>query len=138
MIKKASLKRQIEDKISRCWKRQVFARKDFIPMGDYDQVGRALLTLTKEGKLIRIGYGLYAKARTNRITGLPMIASDGGFEQVAKEALDLLDVEWQPSSMEQDYNSGSTQIPINAQVFIKGRFNRKIGTDKFSLQVQRN
>jgi hypothetical protein len=36
---------------------------------------------SKEGKLIRIGYGLYAKARTNHITGLPMLASDGGFEQ---------------------------------------------------------
>lgn len=138
MAKRISLKRQIEDKISRCWKRQVFARKDFMPMGDYDQVGRALLTLAREGKLIRIGYGLYAKARINRITGQPMLASDGGFEQVAKEALNLLEVEWQPSSTEQDYNNGSTQIPINAQVFINGRFSRKIGTDKFSLKVQRN
>ncbi len=138
MAKRTPLKRQIEGKISRCWKRRVFARKDFMPMGDYDQVGRALLILTREGKLIRIGYGLYAKARMSRITGLPMLASDGGFEQVAKEALDLLDVKWQPGSIEQDYNNGSTQIPVNAQVFINGRFSRKIGTDKFSLQVQRN
>jgi hypothetical protein len=138
MNRKTPLKRQIEAQISRCWKRRVFTRKDFIPMGDYDQVGRALLTLTREGKLIRIGYGLYAKARINRITGLPMLASDGGFEQVAKEALDLLNVEWRPGSTEQDYNNGSTQIPINAQVFINSRFSRKIRTDKFSLQVQRN
>lgn len=138
MAKKISLKQQIENKISRCWKRNVFARKDFIAMGDYDQVGRALLTITREGTLIRIGYGLYAKARQNRITGLPMLAATGGFEEVAKEALDLLDVKWQPSATEQEYNSGSTQIPVNAQVFINGRFHRKIGTDKFTLQVQRN
>lgn len=138
MYRKIALKRQIEEKITRCWKRQVFMRKDFIALADYDQVGRALLALTREGKLIRIGYGLYAKARVNRITGLPMLASAGGFEQVAKEALNLLDVEWQPGDMEQAYNSGSTQIPISAQVFINSRFNRKIGTDKFNLQVQRN
>ena len=138
MTKKASLKRQIAEKITRCWKRQVFVRDDFMPLADYDQVGRALLSLTREGKLIRIGYGLYAKARINRITGSPMLAADGGFEQVAKEALDLLNVKWQTGSTEQDYNNGSTQIPANAQVFINDRFSRKIGTDKFSLQVQRN
>jgi hypothetical protein len=130
-----SLKQQIEVKISRCWKRNVFVRKDFMALGDYDQVGRALLVLCREGKLIRIGYGLYVKARANRITGLPMIAAAGGFEQVAKEALDLLDVDWEPSLMEQNYNSGSEQIPINPQAIIRSRFNRKIATDKFTLQV---
>lgn len=109
-----------------------------MPMGDYDQVGRALLTLTKEGSLIRIGYGLYAKARINRITGLLMIDSNGGFDGVAKEALDLLKVKWQPSRAQQYYNNGSTQIPTNTQVSIKGRFNRKIRTAKFSLQVKRS
>ncbi len=138
MAKGTSLKKQVEGKMSRCRKRQVFARKDFMPMGDYDQVGRALLILTREGKLMRIGYGLYAKARINRITGLPMLASEGGFEQVAKEALDLLNVAWKPCSTEQDYNNGATQIPMNAQVFIAGRFSRKIKTDKFNLQVQRH
>ena len=107
-------------------------------LGDYDQVGRALLALTKEGKLIRIGYGLYAKARINRITGLPMLSAPGGFDQVAKEALDLLEVNWQPSMSEQGYNAGAEQIPVNTQVFIKNRFNRIIGTDKFRLQVRRN
>ena len=77
----------------------------------------------------------YVKARANRITGLPMIAAAGGFEQVAKEALDLLDVEWEPSLMEQNYNSGSEQIPVNPQAIIRSRFNRKIATDKFTLQV---
>ena len=139
MARKVSLERQVEVKISRCWKRNVFARKDFVTLGDYDQVGRALLNLTREGKLIRLGYGLYAKARVNRITGLPMIAAEGGFDQVAKEALTLLGVKWQPSIAEQNYNAGfTTQIPVNTQVLIKDRFNRTIGTDQLKLQVQRN
>jgi hypothetical protein len=77
------------------------------------------LNLSRQGKLIRLGYGLYAKARPNRITGLPMIAAPGGFDQVAKEALSLLGVKWQPSIAEQNYNARlTTQIPVNTQVLV--------------------
>jgi len=139
IARRISLERQVEDKITRCRKRNVFTRKDFVSLGDYDQIGRALLNLTREGKLIRLGYGLYTKARKNRITGLPMIAAKGGFDQVAKESLNLLGVKWQPGIAEQNYNAGvTTQIPINTQVLINDRFNRIIGTDKFKLEVQRN
>jgi hypothetical protein len=139
MSRKLSIGRQVEYKIIRCWKRNVFTRKDFEKLSDYDQIGRALLVLTRQGKLIRLGYGLYAKARLNRITGLPMLAAPGGFDQVAKEALTLLGVKWQPSIAEQNYNAGlTTQIPVNTQVLINDRFNRTISTDQFQLQVQRN
>jgi len=139
MSKRIPLERQIEKKILRCWKRNVFIRKDFITeSGDYDQIGRALLNLVRKGKLIRLGYGLYAKGRINRITRLPMLAAEGGFDQVAKEALTLLGIKWQPSIAEQNYNAGlTTQIPVNTQVLINGRFNRTIGTEQFKLQVQR-
>lgn len=130
------LKKKILAKINRCYKRTVFTRKAFSALAGYDQVGRALLSLTQEGRLIRIGYGLYAKARINRLTGAPMLAAEGGFDQVAKEALDLLGVKWEPSDSEQKYNAGSTQIPVNSQVSIHGRFNREIYTDKFRLQVR--
>ncbi len=139
MPKRISIERQVEGKISRCWKRNVFTRKNFEELSDYDQIGRALLNLTRQGKLIRLGYGLYAKARTNRITGLPMIAAEGGFDQVAKEALTLLGIKWQPSIAEQNYNAGiTTQIPVNTQVLINERFNRTIKTEQFKLQVKRN
>ena len=35
-----------------------------------------------------------------------MLAADGGFDQVAREALNLLNVKWKPSKEELDYNSG--------------------------------
>ena len=132
-----ALKQKIETKISRCWKRNVFTRKDFESLGGYDQVGRALLALTREGRLIRIGYGLYAKARPNRLTGNIMLSSDGGFIGVAREALDLLGVKWEPSEAEQRYNDDlTTQVPVNLGVVIKGRFNRKIETeDGFKLRT---
>jgi hypothetical protein len=139
MLKKKSIVRQVDDKISRSRKRNVFIRQDFSSISDYDQIGRALLSLTRQGKLIRLGYGLYAKTRKNRITGLPMLAAKGGFDQVAKEALTSLGVKWKPSIAEQNYNTGlTTQIPVNTQVLISGRFNHTIGTQQFKLQLQRH
>ena len=86
---------------------------------------------------MKIGYGLYAKARPNRITGKSMLAAKGGFTQVAEEALSRLGVKWEPPQSVLDYQSGSTQIPANAEVVILERFNRRIGTEKFELQVAR-
>ncbi len=137
---RASLKQQIKHKLSRCWKRNVFMRADFVALAGnnrYDQIGRALLALTKEGELIRIGYGLYAKARPNRLTGKPMLTAPGGFDQVAKEALSLLNVEWEASLAEQLYNANlSTQIPVKAGVKIRSRFNRRIATGKYKLHKE--
>lgn len=129
-----SLKSKIEKMISRS-KRQVFLRSDFEKLSDYDQVGRALKELSREGKLLKIGYGLYAKARINRITGKPMLAAEGGFTAISKEALTRLGVKWQYSDATKSYLTNSTQIPANAEFVVKSRFNRKIGTDKFKLKV---
>ncbi len=92
-MKRASLKSRIKTKISQS-SRLVFMRADFDRLGGYDQVGRALRELVTEGVLLKIGYGLYAKARLNRLTGSPMLAAEGGFEQIAQEALDRLGVKW--------------------------------------------
>ena len=104
-------------------------------LGGYDQVGRALKSVVADEVVIKIGYGLYAKARPNRITGMPMLAANGGFNEVAQEALKRLGVKWQPGEATTAYQAGSTQIPANAKVIISNRFNRKIGTDKLQLQI---
>lgn len=130
-----SLKSSIGTKVRRS-RRSVFLRADFKDLGGYDQVGRALRELIADGKLIKVGYGLYAKARLNRFTGEPMLAAEGGFEEVAREALNRLKVDWELSDAWQSYQAGlSTQIPANTQVKIRSRFNRKIGTDRLRLQV---
>lgn len=132
-----SLKSRIEGKIRRS-NRNVFLRRDFISFSGYDQVGRALLALTKEGKLKRIGYGLYAKARISRITGKPMIAANGGFAQVAAESCDRLGVKWTRGKSFQSYQDGSTQIPVKAEIVVYGRFSRKIANEKNKLIVVKN
>ncbi len=132
-----SLKTQIDIKIKRS-SRTVFLRADFEKLGGYDQIGRALRALIKDGKLIKIGYGIYAKARPNRLTGKPMLAAEGGFNQVAEEALQRLGVKWAKSEAFTAYQNGSSQIPANAEVVVLDRFCRKIATDKFKLQIARN
>lgn len=133
---KISLKQLVEQQISRN-KQDVFLRADFEQLGGYDQVGRALRELVAEGKLLKIGYGLYAKARISSITGKPMLASKGGFKAVSEQALERLGVAWQPSDELVRYNKGeTTQVPVNATVIVKKRFNRKISLRNMQLQVE--
>jgi hypothetical protein len=104
----------------------VFVREDFSDISDYDQVGRALRTLTKEGRLIRLGYGVYAKAKNSPINGKPVPVAP--LPTLAKEALQRLGIETVPSRLEQDYNAGkTTQVPTGRLIGVKGRVNRKLG-----------
>lgn len=133
-MKRQTLKSKIETKLRRS-RRKVFLRADFEPLGGYDQVGRALRGIEESGQLLKIGYGLYAKARPNRITGKPMLDAEGGFSSIAQEALTRLGVKWAPSKALELYQAGSNQIPANAELVIFERFNRRIGTDKYSLRT---
>lgn len=71
-----------------------FLTREFADLGGERQVLRALRTLTGEGKLIRLGYGAYARAVTSPITRQPMLAGDG-FGAVSRQLLDKLRVEWE-------------------------------------------
>jgi len=132
----STLESRIRDKIRKS-RRMVFLRDDFAALGGYDQVGRVLRQLEAQGRLVRIGKGLYAKARPNRITGKPMIAAPGGFDQAAKEALNRLGVQWEPASAEKAYQAGRTQIPARVMVRVKGPFHRQIAYGKYRLGIER-
>lgn len=133
-MKRPVLQPKIIAKIARS-KQEVFLRADFADLAGYDQVGRVLRQLITEGQLIKIGYGLYAKARLNRINGEPMPSAPGGFCQVAQEALTRLGVAWSPGPATLAYQSGaSTQVPANAEVVIQGRFSRTIAVNKYVLR----
>ena len=104
----------------------VFVREDFRDLSDYDQVGRALRNIAKNGRLIRVGYGVYAKAKKSPITGelVPVVP----LPELAKEALARLGIQTAVSRMEKDYNAGkTTQVPTGRVIAVKGRISRKIG-----------
>ena len=106
----------------------VFLRGDFKELGGYDQVGRSLRSLTAKGKLVRIGYGVYARAVISPISGKAIPAKP--LPALAAEALSRLDVETVPSSFTLAYNAGfTTQVPTGRAIAVKGRFSRKIGYD---------
>lgn len=116
-------------------KDSVFLRKDFLDLGGYDQVGRALKHLADNGKLVRIGYGLYSKARVSSLTGETIPTAS--LPTLAKEALERLGVKIMPSQAELAYNEGrSTQIPTGRLISVKSRVNRKISFKDTTIKYE--
>ncbi|MES2208513.1 MAG: DUF6088 family protein [Pseudomonadota bacterium] len=125
MARRNSLQEKIENRIAES-EDTVFLTRDFRDLGGERQVLRALRNTVTAGKLIRIGYGSYAKAEISPLTQQPMLAGDG-FSTIARRILDKLRVVWEPASAEKAYNSGqSTQVPMTAMVHLKSRCSRKL------------
>jgi hypothetical protein len=126
-----TINRKVQTRVKRS-KGSVFLRSDFKDIADYDQVGRALRELVQEVLLIKIGYGLYARARINRITGNVMADNPSGSDGVVIEAMEKLGVEYQLDDLSRMNLSGdSTQIPAKVKIIPKKtRFTRKIAIGK--------
>jgi hypothetical protein len=116
----------------------VFLTRDFLDLGGEDQVIRALRELTNEQQLLRLGYGVYARARVSSLSGRVMLDTPEGFMGAAKQALNKLKVEWEPTQAQRDYAEGrSTQIPVNPVLKVKGRFSRQLRYGNSELVVGR-
>jgi hypothetical protein len=105
----------------------VFRPTDFLPFGSEASVKRALRELTNIGVLVRLGMGIYAKAKPSVISGKPIPVQP--LEVLGPQALTKLGVRLKESAQTAEYNSGrSTQVPTGIVVNIgKQRINRKIG-----------
>lgn len=133
-----TLKQKIEHRIARRRSEDVFLPREFRDLSGEDQVLRALRRLVAEGRLIRLGYGVYARAAPSRLTGRPMIDSANGFVGASRQALEKLRVRWEPTDSERAYNDGrSTQIPVNPAVKVKGRFQRRLSDGRTELRLER-
>ncbi len=119
-----SLDKKIKYRIAKS-KDNVFVLEDFFDLSGRDQVGRALRQLIKKGELVRIGYGLYAKAAysefSNRFVPVRPLS------WLAKEAMKKLGVKTAPTKYERMYNEGSsTQVPTGRVIGVRNRVSRKI------------
>lgn len=113
----------------------VILRNDVSELGSSRQVSRALKALVKEGELIKLGYGIYAKAEASEHLNRPVIRT--GFTEACIEALGRLKVEWEPSQAIKDYNAGkSQQVPARFEVRLKSRFRRKIAYGNRQLRLE--
>jgi hypothetical protein len=102
------------------------------------QVLRALWGLVRDGRLVRLGYGVYARAIISRLSGEPLLSNPTGLRGAAREALTKLGVPWEPTESERVYNEGrSTQIPVNPVLRVKGRFSRRLRDGKTELVLER-
>jgi len=87
---------------------------------------------------VRLGYAVYGRATVSSLSGKPMLYSRDGFAGVARQALDKLGVEWEPTEAERAYNEGrSTQVPVNPVVRVKGRFSRHLRYRNAELVLER-
>ena len=89
--RQSSLRQRIAAKIDRS-DDAVFLTPEFRPLGCERHVLRALRQLVEEGRLIRLGYGVYGRAEISQLTGKPMLAAEGGFIDAVGQTLDKLGV----------------------------------------------
>jgi hypothetical protein len=138
MAKRKTLREKIEERMTRRASEDVFLTREFAHLGGKDQVYRALRSLRQQGRLVRLGHGVYGRAFKSGLTGKPVLQSSNGFISAARQALDKLGVEWEPAEAERAYNAGrSTQIPANPVVRVKGRFSRQLRYGNAELVLER-
>jgi hypothetical protein len=138
MRRPKTLRQKIETRIARKRTEDVFLTREFRDLAGEDQVLRALRTLVREKRLIRLGYGVYGRAVISRLSGEPILYSPNGFLGAARQALTKLGVAWEPSESESNYNERrSTQIPVNPVVRIRGRFSRQLRDGNQELVLAR-
>jgi hypothetical protein len=138
MRRPKTLRERIETRIARKRGEDVFLPREFRDLGGEDQVLRVLRNLVREKRLVRLGYGVYARAIVSRLSGEPILYSENGFPGAARQALTKLGVKWEPSEAERDYDAGrSTQIPVNPVVRVKARFSRRLRDGKRELVLAR-
>jgi hypothetical protein len=127
MPRPKTLRARIEARLARKAGDCVFLTREFADLGGETQVVRALRGLVRDGRLVRLGYGVYARAIISRLSGEPLLLHPTGLRGAAREALTKLGVPWEPTEAERAYNEGrSTQIPVNPILRVKGRFSRRL------------
>ena len=130
-----TIKSRILNRLSRS-RHYVFLRTDFKDIAGYDQVGRVLRDLVKDGELLKVGYGVYTKARINSITGKLMPACPGGSDAVILEALERLGVDYSLGRSTAQYLTGeSAQIPTFTQIETPYGFKRRLSVGNSQLNA---
>ncbi len=138
MRQRKTLRERIEARIARKKRDDVFLPHEFADLGSEDQVLRVLRGLVREGRLVRLGYGVYGRAVVSQLSGKPILYSPNGFLGAARQALTKLGVQWEPTEAERAYNEGhSTQVPVNPVVRVKGRFSRQLRYGNTELVLER-
>ena len=113
----------------------VILRQDFLDLGGYDQVGRCMLRLVKEGMLVKIGQGIYVRATVSPLDARPSLPRS--LNSLVLEAMKKLGVPTGLTEMEIKYNEGkTTQVPTGRVIGVRKRVRRRIGFDGYSMRFE--
>jgi hypothetical protein len=130
-----TLEKRVRYRINRS-KDSTFIPKDFSDLSDRDKVLRILRKLIKENKILRIGQGVYARAKISTITNKPV--PEKNLRALAITALKKSGVSILPTRMEKEYNEGkSTQVPTGLVIGVNKRVSKKIGFNGRYIKYER-
>ncbi|VVE24733.1 hypothetical protein PHO31112_03312 [Pandoraea horticolens] len=132
---------KLRDKLKsslRQWKADVFLRADFAALGSEAHLSRVLRGLVDAGTIVKLGVGVYAKAKPSALSGNPIPVRP--VEVLAPQALKRLGIKTYPSKLVAAYNAGSTtQLPANIVVNTGNRrITRKLGFGRKFIQYENN
>lgn len=103
----------------------IFLTRDFKSMGSSAQITRVLRRLLEDGLLVRIGLGIYVRAKISVLTKRPIPVRP--ISVIAPEIFERLGVEIWPSRAVREYNAGrTTQIPVHLVINTGNRRIRRI------------
>lgn len=112
-------------------------RRELLDFGSASQLSVALKSLMAKGVVVRIGTGVYAKAKLSILSGNPIPVSP--LEVLAPIALRKLGVDIQEPQRNRDYNAGRTrQVPTGLMVNTgRRRITRKLGFNGKLVEYER-
>ena len=119
-------------------KTEVILRSDFEAFGSPSQISRAIKELIDAGKIVRLGYGVYAKARPSILSGKPVARVT--LEELAQDALLKLGVAVTLGRAQTEYLEGrTTQIPVRTTFNTgKRRISRKLSVGISTVSYENN
>lgn len=128
LVMKVTFKKSITFKVLKqieALRGDVVLRSDVAAFADPRQISRALNRLVQSGRLVKLGYGVYAKLARSEIAQTTYLKE--GVLPTMRAVLNRLNIRWEPSPEELDYQTGrSTQIPVNPTTKLKDRFRRQL------------
>lgn len=133
-MKTRTLEEKMRTRIKKSTK-VAFILSDFFDLSDRDQVGRVLRKLTQEAVVFKLGQGVYGKSKMSELFGRPVLAKS--FPEVAKEALNKLNIKTFPSRAEVAYNAQeSTQVPTGLVIGVNKRVSRTLSYNGKSIKYE--
>jgi hypothetical protein len=137
MARTNSLQSKIEQRIAES-RDYVFLTREFTDLSGRRQVLRALRKIVLEGRLVRLGCGVYGLAGTSSESERPVLFHPNGFIGAARSALTKLGVAWEPTERELAHQAEhATNPPLLPAVRIRRRFSRRLSFGQTELLVER-